>query len=66
MQTLSMIALVIVALTVAFFEFRELFTGWYSETIPSLTWSNFVLGGGQIAICVLVALLTSFRLAFRV
>ncbi|MCU0713748.1 MAG: hypothetical protein MUC43_16940 [Pirellula sp.] len=65
MQTLSMIALVMIALLVAFFEFRELFIGWYSETLPSLTWSNYAIGGVQIALCVLVALLTVYRLAFR-
>jgi hypothetical protein len=65
MQTLSMIALVTAALTVAVFEVRELFTGWYSETIPSLTWSNYAIGGVQIALCALVALLTLFKIAFR-
>jgi hypothetical protein len=65
MQTLSMIALVTAALTVAVFEVRELFTGWYSETIPSLSWSNYAIGGVQIALCALVALLTLFRIAFR-
>lgn len=65
MQTLSMIALVMVALIVAFFELRELFIGWYSETLPSLTWINYATGGVQIALCVLVALLTAYRLAFR-
>ena len=60
-----MIALVMVALIVAFFELRELFIGWYSETLPSLTWSNYATGGVQIALCALVALLTVFRLAFR-
>lgn len=65
MQTLSMIALVMIALIVAFFEVRELFIGWYSETFPSLTWSNYATGGVQIALCVLVALLTAYRLAFR-
>jgi hypothetical protein len=65
MQTLSMIALVTVALIVAVFELREFFIGWYSETLPSLTWSNYATGGVQIVLCALVALLTLFRLAFR-
>lgn len=66
MQTLSMIALVVVALIVAFLEFRELFIGWYSEILPSLTWPNYVFGGVQITLCASVALLTVFRLAFRI
>ena len=65
MQTLTMIALVAAALTVVVFEVRELFTGWYSETLPSLTWSNYAIGGVQIALCTLVAILTLFRIAFR-
>lgn len=69
MQTLSMIALATVALIVAAFELRELFIGWYigwySEVTPSLTWSSYVTGGMQIALCTLVALLTVFRLAFQ-
>jgi hypothetical protein len=65
MQTLSMVALVTVALIVAVFELRELFIGWYSEATPSFTWSNYVTGGMQIVLCTLVALLTVFRLAFR-
>ncbi|MFN5227998.1 MAG: hypothetical protein ACK48K_10950 [Planctomycetota bacterium] len=65
MQTLSMIALATVALIVAAFELRELFIGWYSEVTPSLTWSNYVTGGMQIALCTLVALLTVCRLAFQ-
>ena len=65
MHTLSMIALATVALIVAFLEFRELFLGWYSEVTPSLTWSNYVIGGMQIVLCALVALLTVFRLSFR-
>lgn len=65
MQTVSMIALFVVALLVALFEFRELFIGWYSEVTPNLTWSNYMIGGVQIVLCSLVALLTVFRLAFR-
>ncbi|MFN9625694.1 MAG: hypothetical protein ACK6AT_05430 [Planctomycetota bacterium] len=65
MQTLSMIALATVALIVAAFELRELFIGWYSEVTPSLTWSNYVTGGMQIALCTLVALLTVCRLIFQ-
>jgi len=60
-----MIALVTVALIVAVLELRELFIGWYSEVTPSLKWSNYVIGGMQIALCALVALLTVFRLSFR-
>lgn len=60
-----MIALATVALIVAVLEFRELFIGWYSEVTPSPTWSNYVIGGTQIVLCALVALLTVFRLAFR-
>ena len=65
MQMLTTIALVTVALIVAVLEFRELFIGWYSEVTPSLTWSNYVIGGTQIVLCALVALLTVFRLSFR-
>lgn len=65
MQTLSMIALATVALIAAVLEFRELFIGWYSEVTPSLTWSNYVIGGMQIVLCAMVALLTVFRLSFR-
>jgi hypothetical protein len=65
MHTLSMIALATVALIVAVLEFRELFLGWYSEVTPSLTWSNYGIGGMQIVLCALVALLTVFRLSFR-
>lgn len=65
MHTLSMIALATVALIVAVLELRELIIGWYSEVTPSLTWSNYVTGGMQIALCALVALLTLFRLSFR-
>jgi ABC-type enterobactin transport system permease subunit len=65
MQTLSMIALVTAALTVAFVELRELFIAWYSGTLPSLTWSNYTISALQILLCLLVALLTLFRLTFR-
>lgn len=65
MQTLLMLALVAAALTVAVLEVRELFIGWYSATIPSLAWSNYVIGGVQIGLCTLIALLTIFRLVFR-
>jgi hypothetical protein len=65
MQTISMISLATVALIVAVFDLRELFIAWYSEVTPSLSWSNYVTGGMQIALCTLVALLTVLRLAFQ-
>ncbi|MCE2815483.1 MAG: hypothetical protein LW850_34320 [Planctomycetaceae bacterium] len=58
MQKLLMIALAAVASIIAVLEFREPFVGWYSKVTLRLTWSNYVIGGMQIVLCALVALLT--------
>ncbi len=64
MHTLSMIALLASASTVAIYDIRELFVAWYSDVAPPVSTSNFALAFTQVTLCIAVVLIVSVRLAF--
>lgn len=61
MQTLLVIALSLLALIVAFFDVREVFIAWYSET-STLSKTNFTLMVTQVLLCAGIVITSVMRL----
>lgn len=64
-QTLFMLLLLVAAVVVAFFDARELFVAWYSETDPELTTGQRAASTVQLILCGLLVVATVSRLITR-